>query len=102
MCNLPDVLSKVESDKVSKAMYKAILLFNNHVVEMRSQQGPLSHKCLSGWPVPRVACLPHAPPPAWPTCHAWHALRTLRPLPSSCATPGKLLPPAPTLSLTLI
>ena len=80
MCNLPDTLSQAESDKVSKAMYRAILLFSNHVVEMRSQQGPLSHKCLAGWPVPRVACLPHALPPAWQTCHAWHARRTLRPL----------------------
>ena len=30
--------------------------------------------------VPHVACPPHALPPAWPTCHAWHARRTLRPL----------------------
>jgi len=45
----------------------------------RSQQGPLSHKCLAGWPVPHVAFPPHAPPPAWHTCHAWHARRTRRP-----------------------
>ena len=36
--------------------------------------------------VPRVACSPHAPPPAWQTCHAWHACRTLRPLPGKQAT----------------
>ena len=40
--------------------------------------------------VPRVACSPHAPPPAWQTCHAWHARRTLRPLPSLRATRGML------------
>ena len=34
--------------------------------------------CLAN--VPRVACSPHAPPPARKTCHAWHARRTLRPL----------------------
>ena len=40
--------------------------------------------------VPRVACSPHAPPPAWQTCHAWHARRTLRPLPGLRATRGML------------
>ena len=29
--------------------------------------------------VPRVACPPHAPPPAWRMCHTWQAHRTLRP-----------------------
>jgi len=25
--------------------------------------------------VPRVARTPHAPPPAWRMCHAWHVRR---------------------------
>ena len=85
MHNLPDDLSEGDMKKVLKARTKAIVLFCNHLSEMRSQQGPLSHKCLAGWPVPRVACLPHALPPAWQTCHAWHARRTLRPPPGKRA-----------------
>ena len=38
--------------------------------------------------VPRVARTPHAPPPAWRMCHAWHVRRTLRRLPGACATRG--------------
>ena len=38
--------------------------------------------------VPRVARIPHAPPPAWLMCHAWPVRRTLRPLPGARATRG--------------
>ena len=105
MHNLPGDLSEGDMKKVLKARTKAIVLFCNHLSEMRSQQGPLSHKCLI-WPacatrgmhaarsaahlahVPRVAYTPHAPPLARRMCHVWHAHRTGRPLPDACATCG--------------